>query len=321
MKDVKENEIAILYNSGLTIREIAVNVSSSYETIRQILKKQKVVWRKKYLSDLTQEQIDDIVKRFDFGDTIKKIADWYEISAPAISRLLTSLGKEVICNARKYDILRATPINSIQKQILVGHILGDGCLYKDSKKSNYKVSISQCEKQKDYFFWKYIMFDPFINNYRINHDKRGNSIMYNATTICHQDFNKFAEMFYDESRVKHIPKNLDIYLTPLALAVWYQDDGNLNNGVNARFATMSFTEQENYMLRDYLKACFDLNSKVMGFKYKNKQYYQITINKENTQKLSDIIRPHVVDCMKYKLMSESSTTLCQTSNKTDDDKV
>ena len=75
-----------------------------------------------------------------------------------------------------------------------------------------------------------------------------------------------------------------------------------------RISSMNFTEQENYKLQDYLKRCFDLRSKVMGYKYKGVQYWMLTLNKENTQKLSDIIRPYVVDCMKYKLMPESSTT-------------
>ena len=44
----------------------------------------------------------------------------------------------------------------------------------------------------------------------------------------------------------------------------------------------------------------------------------IFVEQKNTQKLSDIIRPHVIDCMRYKLMSESSTTTCQAPNKGED---
>ena len=307
-----EKDIVILYESGLTIREITSRVNFSYEKVRQILKTQKIKWRKNYITDFSPEQIQEILKKFDEGISIKIIADWYEISPPAISRLLKANGREPVALGRKYDILRQTPINSIQKQFIVGTLLGDGCLYKDGAKSNYKLSFGHCEAQELYFHWKIAMMDPFINTFRKNVDKRGNSIMLQTSTICHKDFNVFANMFYDESRIKHIPKNLDIYLTPLALAVWYQDDGNLKSGVNARIATMSFNEEENYMLRDYLKSCFDLNSKVMGYKYKGKQYHQITLNKENTQKMSNIIRPYTHDCMKYKIMSESSTTTCQT---------
>jgi hypothetical protein len=303
-----EKEISNFYESGLTIKEIAEKLHISYEKTRQILKNQKVKFRKKYVSDFTQDQIKDIVNKFDNGETIKNIANWYEISAPAISRILKANNREPVSSSRKYDILRETPINSIQKQIIVGTLLGDGCLHKDSPNGNFKLSFSHCKAQSPYFFWKIAMLDPFINTHREYEDKRGNSTMLQTATICHKDLNYFANMFYDSSRVKHVPKNLDIYMTPLCLAVWFQDDGNLKSGVNARLATMGFTEEENYILRDYLKRCFDINSNVMKYTYKNKEYSQININKENTQKLSDIIRPHVVECMQYKLMPQSSTT-------------
>lgn len=313
-----EDNIVVLYESGLTIREIAEKINLSYESVRKILKNKKVKWNRNYISDFTPDQVKNIIQKFDNGETIKKIAEWYEISPPSISRLLKANNREPTSIDRKYDVLRQTPINSIQKQIIVGTLLGDGCLYKDSTKGNYKLSFGHCKAQAQYFHWKISMLDPFINTYRENVDKRGNSIMLNTATICHQDFNQIADMFYDKSRVKHVPKNLDIYMTPLTLAVWYQDDGNLKSGVNARFATMSFTEDENCQLRDYLKSCFDINSKVMSYTYKQKQYYQLTLNKKNTQKMSDIIRPHVTECMNYKLMPQSSTTTCQTPEKDDD---
>lgn len=315
-----EKDIVKLYEAGLTIRDIAEKLTFSYEKVRKILKSQKVKWRKTYISDLSNNQINDILSKFDSGITIKEIAKWYEISAPAISRLLKANNRNVICSFRKYDILRQTPINSIQKQFIVGCLLGDGCLYKDNKKQNFKLSFGHCEKQEQYFHYKISIMDPFINNYRKNVDKRGNSIMLQTTTICHQDLNMFGNMFYNEAREKIIPDNLDIFLTPLALAIWVQDDGNLKNNVNMRICSQGFTKIQNEKLKQYLKTCFDLNCKVVEYKYKNKLYYFISFNKENTQKLSNIIRPYVIESMKYKIMPESSTTLCQTS-KQDEDKV
>lgn len=313
-----EKDIVKLYEAGLTIKEISERVKLSYETTRQILKSQKVKWRKNYVSDFTQDQINKIIEKFDSGETIESIAKWYEISPPAISRLLKANNRQATPIKRKYDLLRQTPINSIQKQFLVGTLLGDGCLYKDNIKANYKLSFGHCIAQEQYFHWKIAMMDPFINTFRKSEDKRGNSTMLQTTTISHKDFNKFGDMFYDESRIKHVPDNLDMYFTPLTLAVWVQDDGNLKSGINMRIASMGFTKEENEKLKDYIKRCFDLDCKVMEYKYKSKLYYQLTFNKINTQKLSDIIRPHVVECMKYKIMPESSTTTCQTPKKEED---
>ncbi len=310
---IKNQDLVILYESGLTIKEISKQVNFSYETIRKILKSCNVKWRRNYVSDFTNEQISSIINKFDAGEAIEKIAKWYEISPPAISRLLRANDRIAIPARKKYEILRQHPINTIQKQLIVGSLLGDGCLYKDSKNSNFKLSLSQCKAQEQYFHHKVALMDPFINGFRENVDKRGNSIMLAATTICHQDFNMFGNMFYDKNRKKFVPDNLDIYLTPLALAIWVQDDGSLNAGVNMRIASMGFDKKDNEKLQRYLKTCFDLNAKVMEYRYKNKLYYQLTFNKVETQKLSDIIRPHVVPKMLYKIMPESSTTTRQTS--------
>jgi len=315
---VKNEDIKILYESGLTIREIAEKANISYEKTRQILKSQKIKWSRNYVSDLTLKQIEDVLIKFDDGVTIKHLSKWYELSEPAISRLLKSKNREIVCSNRKYDILRQTPINSIQKQVIVGCLLGNGSLHKDSRKGNFKLSFSHCEAQEQYFHWKVATLDPFINTYRKSLDKRKKSAMLRTATICHQDLNMFANMFYDESRVKHIPNNLDMYLTPLSLAVWVMDGGNLNSGISMRIASANFSESENYKIRDYLKMCFDLRSKVMEYSYSGKKYYQIVFNKQNTKKLCDIIRPHVNDCMKYKLIPESSTTTCRTHESEDD---
>src|SRR5690606_8716729 len=137
--------------------------------------KGKVKWRKSYVSDLTEKQIKKALSMFDNGDSVKNIAKWFEISSPAMSRLLKANGRQPNYSGRRYEILRATPINMKQKQFLVGHILGDGCIYKDGKKSLYKVSISKKKAHAQYFHWKIAMLDPFVNTWRENEDKRKNS--------------------------------------------------------------------------------------------------------------------------------------------------
>jgi DNA-binding CsgD family transcriptional regulator len=305
------------YEIGLTIRQIAEQNNVSYETVRKVLKG-KVEYRKKYVSDFTEKQITQILKMFDDGQTVKQIAKWFEISPPAISRLLKANNRKPDSSAKRYEILRATPISFKQKQFLVGHLLGDGCIYRDGKNSLFKVSLGQKKTHEQYFHWKRVMLDPFVNTWRENTDKRKNSVMLHATTIVHPGLTYFANEFYKKDRVKIVPKNLDLYFTPLTLAVWIMDDGNLNNNVNMRIATMGFSHDDQIRLQGYLRSVFDIRSKIMGYRYKNKEYEQITMNKQNTQKLSDIIRPHIVECMKYKIMSESSTTTRQAPERDDD---
>lgn len=296
-----------LYNDGYSIKEIAEITNLSYEILRKYLKN-KVKWRKNYISDLNENDVKDILKLFDDGKPIHEIAKLYNYSSPAISKLLKAHNKKIISTKRKYDLLREVPLNNFQKQIIIGSILGDGCVSKHSEKGAY-LSFSHSIKQKEYFYWKKAYLDPFINNDYLTKD---NCIQ--CKTIVHKELNKYLNLFYTKDRIKIIPKNIDLYLSPLALAIWIMDDGNLNAGVNMRIATMSFTYEENELLKNALKSVFDLNAKVMGFKYRDKQYWQITLNKFNTAKLSNIVRPYIIESMKYKIMSpESSTTTCQTT--------
>lgn len=304
MAQIDGDAVAVLYNSGLTIREIAEKCKVSYEMIRISLKKNDVKWRRNYLTDLSEQQVQSILNRFDSGETIETIAAGESFSPPAIQRLIRAHGRIAVSASKKFDILRETPLNAIQKQFLVGKVLGDGCLYREGN-GKYKLSFGHSLKQEEYFHWCCMMMDPFINNFRTNVDKRGNSTMLQTASICHQDFKYFANMFYNEDRIKHIPlKGLDIFLTPLALAVWIQDDGNLNAGCNMRICSQGFTEEEQYLLRDYLKQCFDIRSKVLGYRMKGKEYFNLTLNKENTQKLSDTVRPFTHSSMLYKLMPQ-----------------
>ena len=65
---------------------------------------------------------------------------------------------------------------------------------------------------------------------------------------------------------------------------------------------MSFTKDDNEKLTNYIKN-LDLDCKVLNFKYNSKLYYQITFNKINTIKLSNLIKEYVVESMKYKIIA------------------
>lgn len=307
-----EIEIVQLYQNGHDIRKIAEMIGKSYESIRQVLIRNKVRWRKKFLNELSQQEVDKILEGFDNGKSIAKIANEFEISAPAISRFLNDNNRVTNIKQKKYNTLRTISINPNQEQLIVGTLLGDGCLYRSDKRHNYRLCIGQCEKQSEYFIWKYEMLQPFINTYHTSIDKRGNSVMLQASTIVHPQLNKFGNMFYPENGKKIVPKNLDMWFTPIALTAWILDDGNLNAGVNLRISTHGFSYEDHLELQSLLKRVFDVRSKIAPYKHNNKEYFYLSVNKENTLKISNIIRPFTVECMKYKLMSISSETTCQT---------
>jgi len=88
-------------------------------------------------------------------------------------------------------------------------------------------------------------------------------------------------------------------LTPLSLAIWYQDNGsyNLQNRV-IRIATMCFSQEENNIIKNYFydnlkMPCF-LEKTNCGFGY------SLVLTQNSTKKLFNLIRPYICSSMLYK---------------------
>ena len=286
------------YQDGLTIRQVAEKNGISYETTRQALIG-NVEWRRKYAKNFSNQEKESILNLFDNGSTVKEIAGNFQISAPVISRFLKANDREIIVSCTKYDNFREVPFTNIQKEFIIGTLLGDSHLSRESEKGMCHLLLGHGIEQKEFFLWKIDIMKPFFRTFRTGIDKRGYKYIQ-GSSIVHLDFEEFSA-FYIEKK-KTVPFDLiKKYLTPLSLAVWIMDDGNLNEGVNMRIATMSFSFEEHIILQELLKI-FELETKIMPFNYKGKHYHQLCLNKENTIKLSNIIRPYVIPTMQYKLI-------------------
>jgi ubiquinol-cytochrome c reductase cytochrome b subunit len=65
------------------------------------------------------------------------------------------------------------------------------------------------------------------------------------STWTYTSFNWIHDIWYKDG-IKRVPDCIDLYLTPLALAIWVMDDGcKVNKGL--KFSTNSFTKNlDNY---------------------------------------------------------------------------
>jgi len=245
--------------------------------------------------------------------TMFEIAEIYNVDRTTISNKLREFEIDSDPSLRKYRILRAVPFTKQQRELVVGSTLGDGSVILGAKRKTSYFKVAHCEKQKDYLMWKKEVLGNFVNTITKNADKRGNSIMYGFATISHQELNYFRKLFYDNNK-KIIKDEIGLHLTPLGLAVWFMDDGTLSGTCNYKLATDGFSREDNYKLANILKINFDLNAKVLEYERRNQKYYYLFFNKRNSINMTEIIKPHMVDCMKYKLMTDcSSTTTCQAS--------
>lgn len=115
-------------------------------------------------------------------------------------------------NSKQYiEYKKNLLLTDIQKEILIGCMLGDLYLQKVSK-NNYRLRFEQGEIHKNYIFHLYDIFKNFVLKKptkieRIN--KLGNlNITYRLQTITHSEFKFLADLFINNYGKKYVPKEL-----------------------------------------------------------------------------------------------------------------
>ena len=252
--------------------------------------------------DLDKDILQDlyVVKK----KTSYEIAEILQVNRSTVLRYLKKYDIAINPKQRKYEIIKKVPLTKEQREMIIGTLLGDGCIAPHGRKNkSYRLIISHSEKQKDLVLYKKAILGNLVNNIRVQPDNRGNSTMYCFTTVVHNELKQIYNLFYDNGK-KIIKDELLNYLTPRSLAFWIMDDGSSGknqNKVYIRLHTECFSEEENIKLQNMLRAGFGIRSKVCKFNRNNKEYCYLSINKENTLKLSKLTEEYFVDCVKYKI--------------------
>ena len=89
------------------------------------------------------------------------------------------------------------------------------------------------------------------------------------------------------------------YLTSLALAIWFMDDGyKCKQGVC--FATHCYSLESLEILQQILKENFDL-SKHHVISLTGESSWRLYISKSKMPRFASLVKPYMLDCMMYKL--------------------
>jgi hypothetical protein len=188
-----------------------------------------------------------------------------------------------------------------QEDILIGKILGDGCLELNS--SHTRVKFDQSIKQKEYIFWLYKEFALVAtgNPYNIGYfDKRSKKIYYNYrfSTRSIKLFDSWKTLFYQKGK-KVIPRNIaKILKSPLSLAVWYMDDGYRRKDCRGLYlCTSSYKLPEQKLLQDALLRNFAIQTKI-HYAAGNMRLY---VSAAYYQRFFEIVGKYILPNFSYKL--------------------
>jgi hypothetical protein len=99
---------------------------------------------------------------------------------------------------------------------------------------------------------------------------------------------------------KVVPKNIGQYLNPRSLAYWYQDDGTVHGAHQSgyRLHTEGFNKAECVLLASALRENFGFSVNI----HKKLKYQILYIPRESRDRFTELIYPHVVPAMRYKLI-------------------
>src|SRR3989338_19163 len=190
----------------------------------------------------------------------------------------------------------ALTLSALQREVLVGSLLGDGCLAANSWKKHYRLKMEQCEVQRRYLFWKYALFKNFTLSPPYN---RRETESWSFRTISHPQFTEYHELFYPNGK-KVLPASIGRILTaPISIAVWYMDDGMLNSRRDSMLLnTQSFSYKENEVLRKCLKHTFGIEATIV----RNRKYWMLYIRKQYAPAFMRLVERFVTDLMRKKVL-------------------
>jgi hypothetical protein len=224
---------------------------------------------------LTDQQIADRL-----GSTMKRVQSWRK-----------RLGVESLPRWKRNAV---TPIEGKLKSLLVGSMLGDGRLVRQTNATYYTET--HCGGQREYLEWKaglWAGWETRINNVP---DKRGYE-QVRFRTLAHDSLNPWQEMFYaghDKGWKRLLPEVVDA-VDEFALAIWYLDDGcaawwpDISFGAGGASLEVAWTIFEKFGLKP-------------RWQLRKGQTGEFHMEREDTaDRFLDLIRPHVPECMAYKL--------------------
>ncbi|MBI4137397.1 hypothetical protein HY469_05035 [Candidatus Roizmanbacteria bacterium] len=200
-------------------------------------------------------------------------------------------------------------MNTRQKAILVGMILGDAFLQKTGQK-NARIRLEQSEKQREYLVWKAHQFPEFFQGKPVTLTRTNPVYQKTYSYVRWQsnaspEIGKYRYEFYQDSK-KIIPTILPKLLRdPISLAVWYMDDGYLyHRDIMAYIYIPRLTSEECNILLTTLDKNFGLQPRIV---MKKRGEYVLSFNVTETKKLLSLIAQFVIPSMRYKLLDPVST--------------
>lgn len=193
----------------------------------------------------------------------------------------------------------------MKDSLLLALALGDGHISTNKNKTKACIVIRHSNHQIDYINWKYKL-DVDLWSKRPTSYKNilNNKKYYGHYLRSHLDY-KILDIYnilYIDGHKKYTKQALNL-LDELGLAIWFMDKGHIDSpkdenpmGILNTYGRSPEGSEEK-VVQQYFLEKWNIKSSIN----KNHGRYRIRFNYSEFCKLADIIRPYILDSMKYKI--------------------
>ncbi|MBB2890508.1 recombination protein RecA [Flexivirga oryzae] len=195
-----------------------------------------------------------------------------------------------------------------QWQVVLGGLMGDGHLAPNTRgRHGVRFRMGHGSKQADYLDWKCTM----LGNIGQSRSERPNGAVHVDLSPL-PELGELREVVYWGDGKKHLTEDFLKALTPLALAVWYMDDGSFSlrsKGLQERTAGGSgrieicveaFSEASRERVAAYLRDVYGVDCRLR--RSGERQVAVLTMSRAGTDRFQEIVAPYVHPSMAYKLL-------------------
>jgi hypothetical protein len=201
-------------------------------------------------------------------------------------------------------------LSAVQQSVLVGTLLGDGCLAKHGR--FHRLHVKHKAAHIALVEYKHVVFSGFVTMQLHRFDQHLGGKRHPCAQFATRTSPLFSEWyarFYRDGR-KHVPVDIERLLTPLAVAVWLMDDGAADYA-GVTFQTHNFVSEDIARLTEALSGKFHLAVNTRP----NKRGLVIYVAARSLPRLRELIGRHVLPDFTYKLVPRRERT-CRGSDRT-----
>lgn len=194
-----------------------------------------------------------------------------------------------------------------QKQMMLGSLLGDaGLSYRiRNGNSSFEFYVAHGPKQREYIKYQAEMLNVNLGTYKKSSKSFGpNGIYHRYSYSNKKELKKLHSLCFKDNR-KVVNEKWLSQIDAQGIAYWFMDDGSSsydvsnNKTVMVRFATQSFSKEENEMLIEKLQT-FGVETTLRQIK--DGTGYNIYVRQRSVNNLMDLVEPYIVTSdMKYKI--------------------